>query len=577
MSRTRLPFSRPVTSTVRRPNVLSGLATHIRSLSPGDRFIASVLTLFFLISALVSLYALERTFLVEVPARGGSLTEGIIGSPRFVNPLLALTDADRDVTALTYAGLMGADGEGNLVPILAESYIVSEDGREYLFTLRTNAKFSNGTPVTADDVVFTVERAQDPSLKSPELANWANIAVEAVDARTVRFVLPKPYAPFLADTTLGILPADLWRNIPIDEFPFSPLMQDPVGAGPFEVARIERDKNGGITAYTLKASPTYALGRPYLDSIRIRFYDSAPELRDAYDKGRIQSAYGLPLPGALRAPYSRVFGAFFNGDENPVFARVEVREALSIALDRNRIVNEVLGDYATPLASPVPPGSGIEEVPLPEGGVERARTVLEDAGWSLNEETGTWENPSEKLQLASITLRTSNVPELKAIATSIEADWEAFGVPTIVELYEPGDLASSVIRPRDYEVLLFGMVIGRDRDLFAFWDSGERSDPGLNIASYANRTVDQLLESFRTERDPEIAREDLSEIARLIAADYPAAFTHAPDFLYTVPNSVRGVRISQIASPSDRFATVAGWYRNKEYVWPFLAKSVSSR
>ncbi len=570
MSRSRLPFSHSVRAEQRGIPFIAGLSRHIRALSPGDRLIAGILALFFVLTSLVGLYALERSFLVEVPARGGSLTEGIVGNPRFVNPLLALTDADRDLTALTYAGLMGIDGEGNLVTVLADHYSVSDDGREYLFVIREDARFSDGSPVTAEDVVFTVEKAQDPALKSPELANWANIAVEAVDARTVRFLLPKPYAPFLADTTLGILPADRWRNIPIDEFPFSPLMQEPIGAGPFKVARIERAKNGSVVSYELKASDTYAPGRPYLDRIRLRFYEDAAELRDAYESGKVQSAYGLPLPGALRVPYSRVFGAFFNGDENPVFAQTDVRKALSIAVDRARIADSVLGGYATPLAGPVPPGSGVDEVPLPEGGVDAARATLIEAGWSRDEETGVWGDGESTLP--SITLRTSNVPELKAVASSIEADWEALGIQTEVELYEPGDLAASVIRPRDYEVLLFGMVIGRDRDLFAFWDSGERSDPGLNIAAYANRTVDELLESFRTEQDPDIAREDLNELSRIIAADYPAAFTHAPDFLYTVPNSVHGVRISQIASPSDRFATVAGWYRSKEYVWPFLAR-----
>ena len=554
-------------------SVRSRIVPFFKRLSPGDRFIASVLGLFVIGTSLAGLLALERSFLVTVPARGGTLTEGIVGSPRFVNPLLALSDADRDLTALTYAGLMGLDGEGNLVPVLAERYRVSEDGQEYTFSLREDAKFSDGTPVTADDVVFTVEKAQDPALRSPELANWANIRAEALDARTVVFTLPKPYAPFLVDTTLGILPADRWRNVPVDEFSFSPLMIDPIGAGPFEITRVIRDKDGAVTGYELRASDTYVLGRPYLDRITVKFYDDAAKLADAHAQGKVESAHSIPATGALRAPYSRIFGAFFNSDENPVFARLEVRQALSLAVDRNQIVSEILGGYATPLMGPVPPGSGVEPFPLPEGDpLQLATEVLEDEGWSRDEETGTWVNDGDDLALPQVTLKTSNVPELKAIAASIEADWERLGIPTEVELYEPGDLAANVIRPRAYEVLLFGMVIGRDRDLFAFWDSGERSDPGLNIASYANRAVDLLLESIREEQDPEVAREDLTELAGIIASDYPAAFTHAPDFLYAVPNSVHGVRLPQIASPSDRFATVATWYRNTESVWPIFAE-----
>lgn len=539
-------------------------------LSPGDRFIASVLGFLVLATGLAGLLEVQRSFLVAVPAHGGTLTEGIVGSPRFVNPLLALTDADRDLTALTYAGLMGSDDEGNLVPVLAERYRVSEDGLEYTFSLRENARFSDGTPVTANDVVFTVEKAQDPALRSPELANWANIRAEALDARTVVFTLPKPYAPFLVDTTLGILPADKWRNIPLNEFSFSPLMSNPIGAGPFEVAKVTRDKDGSVIAYELKASQTYALGRPYLDRIYIKFFDTSEKLKDAYSRKSIQSAHGINAPTALRAPYSRIFGAFFNSDENPVFAKTEVRKALSLAVDRERIVTEVLGGFATPLTGPVPPGSGVSGFPFPEGdGVERAIETLEEVGWERDAETGVWSDGEYTLQ--TLTLKTSNVPELKAIASAIEGDWERLGVATEVELYEPGDLAASVIRPRAYEVLLFGMVIGRDRDLFAFWDSGERSDPGLNIAAYANRSVDLLLERIREEQDPAVAVEDLQEVSTLIASDYPAAFTHAPDFLYAIPNSVHGVRLPQIATPSDRFAGVADWYRNTEYVWPIFA------
>ncbi|MES2668228.1 MAG: peptide ABC transporter substrate-binding protein [Patescibacteria group bacterium] len=556
----------------RAASPLGTAADFIRSLSPGDRLIAIVLALLLLGTSFAGLLALQRSYLVIQPARGGSLTEGIVGSPRFVNPLLALTDSDRDLTALTYAGLMGLDGDGELRPVLAESYSVSEDGTEYTFLLRENARFSDGTPVTADDVVFTVEKAQDPALRSPELANWANIRAEAADARTVRFTLPQPYAPFIADTTLGILPASRWRNIPVDEFSFSPLLIDPVGAGPFEVASVTRDADGRVTGMELRASEQYALGRPYLDVIRVRFYEDAVELKEAYDRGRIQSAYGIPVEGALRAPYSRVFGAFFNSDENPIFARLEVRQALATAVDREKIVDEVLGGYATPLTGPVPPGRGVENPIVLEGdGIIAAIAVLEEEGWSRNAETGVWENEEDDLVLSEVTLKTSNVPELKAIAASIESDWERLGVPTQVELYEPGDLASAVIRPRAYEVLLFGMVIGRDRDLFAFWDSGERSDPGLNIAAYANRAVDELLESVREELDPVAAAEGLSEVSALIAADYPAAFTHAPDFLYAVPNSVRGVRLPQIATPADRYASVAQWYRNTEAVWPIFA------
>lgn len=551
------------------------LGAYIRSLPPGDRFIAITLGVVVILVSIVTLFSVLRSHLVEVPAHGGTLTEGVLGAPRFVNPLLALSDADRDLTALTFAGLMGIGTDGTLVPVLAREYSVSEDGKTYTFILRDNAKFSDGTPVTAEDVVFTVEKAQDPALKSPEYSNWVSIQTQAIDAHTVQFTLPKPYAPFLADTTLGILPSRLWRNVPNDQFPFSPLMQRPVGAGPFKVVKVVENSEGVVTEYDLKAHKGYALGRPYLDEIRMRFYETSTLLQGAYKSGRIESAYGIDAPDALRAPYSRVFGVFFNKKEEPALARLEVRKALSIAINRDYIVTELLGGYATALIGPVSSGNGIEPPTLPatDTRIEDAKALLTANGWAYDEESAVWENTKEKLTLDAITVRTSNVPELKVIAEAVQSDWQALGVPTQLELYEPGDLTKDVIRPRTYAALLFGMVIGREQDLYAFWDSGEQADPGLNIASYSNANVDSLLERARSTSDQTKSREYIQSASDKIAADYPAAFTHAPDFLYAVPKTLYGVELPQIAAPADRFATVATWYKERAYVWPFLVQS----
>ncbi len=563
------------TISVPRIAFLERLLAHVRTLSPGDKLIAGALTALVAILALCGIYTLERTFLVEVPSNGGNLVEGALGSPRFVNPLLALSDTDRDLVALTYAGLMGRSADGTLIPVLAESYDISEDGKTYTFRLREHARFSDGSPVTAEDIAFTVRKAQDPGLKSPRLSDWANIQVETLDARTVAFTLPKAYGFFLEDATLGILPAHIWRDVSNEEFPFSPYMTSPVGAGPFKPGDVKRDKDGVIEEYELTASERYPLGRPYLDTITFIFFAQEEDLVRAYESGRVESAYGVPDPEALRAPYSRIFGVFFNHNQNPLFARAEVRRALSLAIDREGISEEVLGGYATPLWGPVPPGSAIAAfVPerVEENPTAEAARVLEAAGWEYNEETRIWRHAGDELEL-SVTVKTSNVAELRAIAEQISSDWNKLGVPVSLEFYEPGDLAQNVIRPRRYEALLFGMVVGRDRDLFAFWHSSERNDPGLNIAMYTNSTVDDLLEDVRTASDPATVAEDLAKIDELVGKEYPAAFTHAPDFLYAVPKDLRGIEFTQVASPSDRFQGASSWYRHTEFVWPVFASS----
>ena len=164
------------------------------------------------------------------------------------------------------------------------------------------------------------------------------------------------------------------------------------------------------------------------------------------------------------------------------------------------------------------------------------------------------------------------MPELKSVASAVKADWEKLGIPVAIELYESGDLSQNVIRARNYEALLYGMVIGRDQDLYAFWGSQERNDPGLNIALYANKTVDALLEDARSSTDEAKRSADLQKIEDIIAGEYPAAFIYAPDFIYAVPDDLQGVVLPQIIIPADRFATVASWYRTTDAVWPFLAR-----
>ncbi|MEK7179738.1 MAG: ABC transporter substrate-binding protein, partial [Patescibacteria group bacterium] len=413
------------------------------------------------------------------------------------------------------------------------------------------------------------------ALKSPKYADWSGVGVIAVDQRTVRFTLARPYAPFLGLTTLGILPARLWKNVSDEEFPFSTLQTIPVGAGPFKVADVSRGVSGLIESVSLVGNQYYALGRPYLDGIRLNFYSRAADLASALKSGAIESAYDVGTEGALTAPYARVFGVFWNPSEKRVYARAEVRKALSLALDRQSIIDTVLGGYATAIMGPVPPGGAVRQVPVPqfENPTAAAANVLTAAGWTYDGSARVWKNAAAKQTLDGITLRTSNVPELKSVASAVKQDWERLGVPVNIELYELGDLSQNVIRPRKYEALLYGMVIGRDQDMYAFWSSRERNDPGLNIALYANKSVDTLLENVRSSADQKTRTATLQKIEDIIAADYPAAFIYAPNFTYEVPDDLRGVELSQIIIPADRFATVASWYRSTDAVWPFFAQN----
>ncbi len=546
-----------------------------------------VLFLFFsallVTSAAALLFILNSQFLVATPARGGSLSEGIVGTPRFINPLLAISDADRDISALVYSGLLRATTHGEYIPDLAESYTVSPDGKTYVFVLKTGTTFHDGTPVTADDVVFTINKTQDATLKSPLRANWDGVGVQKIDDRTVQFVLQAPYAPFIENATLGILPKHLWQYIKDDEMPFSELNFSPVGSGPYKIESIARTAAGIPSSYTLSAFDAYALGSPYLTSITMHFYQNEEDVVDALRRNDIDTASGVS-PAVLdelkdfnivRSPLNRVFAVFFNQNQSVVLRDLSVRRALNDAIDKNALVAHVLGGYGSPLDGPLPPNTPIVDTTHPATSTDtiaRAKKELIKAGWTLGAE-GIFEKTigGNTIQLA-FTLTTGNIPELRAAAEYVRAEWKKAGANVTVQIYDQGDLSQNVIRPRKYEALLFGEVIGRELDLFAFWDSSQRIDPGLNVALYANSVADHALEQLRQVSDPAERQEAYQQFLNELHKDIPAVFLYAPDFVYIVPKDVAGLDLGFIETPSDRFLSVAQWHRETEYVWPLFVR-----
>lgn len=559
------------------------------SLGRGSRSLFIFFALLLCISSAGLLYTLKQSLVVRVPSYGGSLSEGVIGSPRFINPVLAISDADRDLTALAYSGLLRAMPGGGYEPDLASGYAVSDDNKTYTFTLRENITFHDGTPVTSQDVAYTVQKAQDPALKSPLRANWDGIRVETPDERTVRFVLRAAYAPFIENLTLGILPKALWSSISDEEFPFSELNAEPVGSGPYEVSSVSRTSSGIPSTYSMRSFDNYALGKPYLKNITMHFYQSEGALVAALGGGDIDSASGLS-PGNLSAipkenirtsPLNRVFGVFLNQNQSVVLRDKAVRSALNTSINRAEMVSQILGGYGTPLFGPVPPALYNGDSPAGASTTEQlaaaARQSLINNGWKPREDGILQKTTGTGKKASTITLEfdiaTANVPELRAAAEYLRAAWKLAGAQVNVKIFEQGDLSQNIIRPRKYDALLFGEVVGRELDLFAFWHSSQRNDPGLNIAGYANSKADKALETMRITTDKKKRGQMLADFLVELNKDIPAVFLYAPDFVYSIPNEIAGVDLGFIETPDDRFLSLPQWHRETDEVWPFFIKN----
>jgi peptide/nickel transport system substrate-binding protein len=531
------------------------------------------------------LWNLNASRLVEVPHRGGTLTEAIIGTPRFINPLLAVTPADKDAAALIYAGLMRLGADGVLVNDMAESITMSEDGLTYSVVLKSGLTFHDGTPVTSDDVIFTITRLEDPALKSPLLSSWEGVTMERVSDRELNMVLERPYAPFIENLTLGILPKHIWEEASPDAFPFSQYNSEPIGSGPYKVERIIRSKSGIPESYLLTPFTDTTTNTPRIEHIKLVFYSNETALIEDWKKGTISSVAGLSPEATdmlgdiatthhvLRAPLPRTFAVFMNQNEAPVFRDKAVREALSLITDRAPIVDEVLGGNGYAITGPLPPHhSATTTIESPsQATLDRARDVLRDDGWKFDEASNRWKkNIADVETVLAFRLATANTPALEQTAEALKREWEAIGVAVTVEKYEQVDLTQSIIRPRKFDALLFGTVIGRELDFYPFWHSSQRNDPGLNIALYANISTDSILADARTTHSYQERMEKNNAFAAELARDIPAIFLYAPSFTYIIPKEVHSISIAGIAEPYERFSSIRDWYIDTESVWPFF-------
>lgn len=544
----------------------------IHSLSISEKVVLGILLFFFIGSGLLLLKGVQDEFLIEVPAFGGSITEGVLGAPRFVNPLLATLNADTDLVLLTYSGLLRSLPEGELISDLAKDYTISDDGLVYTFRIRNDAYFHDGMPVRAEDIEFTVLYAQDQTIKSPKRANWDGVRVVVINEKEIQFILNQPYAPFLENTTIGILPKHIWSGVDIDQFAFSQLNIEPVGSGPYKVVNIRRNNAGVPEQYTLNSFNKYTLGKPNINRITMKFYSNEEDLLNAYKKGKVGninsiSPENLESLGKIntdKTPLPRIFAVFFNQNQSTIFTNREVRRALNLSLNKERIVESILSGYGTVINSPLPPN--VAKSNENDYSIEKATSILEENGWE-RDEGGIWAKKDARIEFS---LSTSNTPELKAVASIIEEEWENFGVLVDLQIFEPGVLNQNVIRPRKYDTLLFGEIVGRELDLYAFWHSSQRNDPGLNIALYANITSDKLLEEAREISNKEERLEKYSLFEDEIFLDAPAVFLYSPDFIYIYKDKIKGVDIGSVTVPAERFLNVHNWYIETNKIWKFF-------
>jgi peptide/nickel transport system substrate-binding protein len=544
---------------------------------PSDRLALRILFFLTLTSIILFAIGLSNKYSEPTPVVGGTLIEGVVGVPRFINPALAVTRADQDLVALVFSGLMKITSDGSLAPDIAESITLSNDGTVYNVVVRNDVRFHDNTPLTARDVIFTIGLLQDADLKSPLRGNWSGILLEEISEYEFNIILNEPYSPFIENLTFGILPRHIWNEMPIEQIPFSQRNTDPIGSGPFRIKNITRNSSGFIQTYELEKFKDYHRDI-MLNSIQIKFYASEDTLVSALFSGEVTSSVYVPLQHlksfennsqfqVITEPLPRIFAVFFNQNRSIALRDNAARKALSAAIARDKMVDEVLFGYGVPTDSPIPPTHHTLESLRPDTSDNSAENILLEGGWRRNSDEKWEKRIDNQIHTLSITLRTTNNPIFEQTAQYLRQSWESIGVDVFVEQYEQSDLLQAVIRPRDFEALLFGLDMNRTVDLYPFWHSSQREDPGLNIAQYASISVDSLLSRARSTNVPEEQTEAITKILQEIKNDAPAVFLYVPTLTYVMRKGPEVASIKKISRPHERFTNVEDWHIANEDLW----------
>lgn len=607
------------------------------------------------------------------PAIGGSYIEGVIGQPRFINPIFGETnDIDRTLIDLVFSGLMSYDKDGKIVKDLADDYKISNDGKTYDFTLKDNIFWQDGKPLTTDDIVFTIKTVQNSDYKSPLRANWIDVDIEKTSDKSFTFRLKGSYNSFLENCTIKIIPKHIWENILPESFALSSYNLQPIGSGPYSFKNLKQTETGFIKNIDLTANRKYYNRTPFISNISFQFFEkkedlikavnaktidgfslthAEEEIRQGWTNDKKFTTYYLSLP--------RYFAVFFNTQKTKLFSDVNLRKALSYAVDKNEIINEIktsTKDKASIVNSPIlPEYFGYQKPTIDyEYSEEKANNLLDKTGFKDNgsgqrekaldkkpafqfknylsakskgkdvielqgclarlpndnfsdflqgETSGTYgkgtenavtefqkkylpeENPTgevgkmtraklnelctmpqENSQLLQFTIVTINQPQLVQVANSLKNYWQKVGVTVDINAIEISELRS-VIKERNYDALLYGEALGSEPDLYPFWHSSQKIDPGLNLSEYENKDIDTLLKDARETLDSNEKQIKYEELQDIIIEDAPALFLYNPDYIYWISAKIKGIETTKIVDPSKRFSNVENWYIKTKRIW----------
>jgi peptide/nickel transport system substrate-binding protein len=463
--------------------------------------------------------------------------EGVVGTPAYPNPLFDSSETAKDISSLIFRGLTRTNSKGELEPDLAKDFKKISD-TEYLFSLKKDVFWHDGEEFTSDDVVYTVGLTQEPSYQGPLAANFKDVEVEKVNDYQVKFKLKEPFSPFPYTTTIGIIP----KHIPLKKY-------KPIGTGPFQVKKIDKEK--------------IVLTNNNLNLV-FKFYKNIDQVKIALNLGGIHAfggsgpqevesleRFGMVKPYYHSLPFREAV-VFFN-TKTAFLQEKNTRQALSYVVDKENLEKQIGGEKAVVAKNQLPLVNWVnnskERYPY---NLEEAKKRLDAAGFKF--EAGAWQKENKKL---SLTITNVYDPELNSISNFLKEAWINLGIMVETEIVSPETLRKEVIPNGNFEVLVNFQEISPDPDQYVLWHTTQVQKS--NITGISKSKLDKILEDSRKSSDQKDRSEKYRLFTTLLSDEAPAIFLYYPQYTWLVSKKVTGIDFSDFAFPSDRFNSFKNW------------------
>lgn len=501
---------------------------------------------------------------------GGTYAEAVMGPLNTLNPLYSSTPAEQSANKLIFSSLYNYDDTGHLADDLAASMSVTPSGKEYVVTLRDDVLWSDAVKLTASDVVFTVNLMKSADVRSVMYGNWVDVTAEAMDERTVKFVLPAQYAAFPHALTFSVLPRHILENVSPGSIRQSTFSVAPVGSGPFTLRLLQNSPDGRHKIANLSASKHYYKGTPKLARFELHGYKDQDDMERALQTGEVNAAAGTNIqPSKLPSTYttktypvnSGVYALFNN--ESPVLKDDKVRRALQVGTntaDVRKAIGYDVPDLYLPFVSGQISGSDLPAKIAYD--TTKAKALLDQAGWKLP--TGKDIRQDATGQQLELSVATVKDATYEKVLERMAGQWRDLGIKVNTEIKDPSsptqDFVQATLQPRAYDVLLYRLFIGVDPDVYAYWHSSQATRQGYNFANYRSNIADEALASARSRPDPELRNEKYKDFAQQWLKDAPAIGLYQSVMQYVYRPSVQPyITTTGVPSESDRYNNVRFW------------------